>query len=146
LFTIDQALNVHLLSELMPNERLQLEAMAEPVNGKMYQLDSLKLLTAVEGGQKLEWLVEFLQANHQGELPKAAADWLGQLKRNQGAFKETGTAVLIQLKQRGLMEVVQRDGFLAKSCQRVDEQTLLVPSARLTGFRKRLKELGYLVS
>lgn len=146
LFTIDGELKVHLLADLLPNERLQLEAVAEPVDGRTYQLDRLKLLTAVESGQKLDWLVEFLQANHKGELPKAAADWLTQLKRNQGAFKETGTAVLIQLKRRDLMEVVQQDVLLAKLCRPVDEQTILVPSARLTGFRKRLKELGYLVS
>jgi hypothetical protein len=54
--------------------------------------------------------------------------------------------VLIQLKRRDLMEVVQQDALLAKLCRPVEEQTILVPSARLTGFRKRLKELGYLVS
>jgi hypothetical protein len=146
LFTIDRELKVHLLADLLPNERLQLEVMAESVDGRTYQLDRQKVLTAVEGGQKLEWLLDFLQANHQGELPKAAADWLAQLKRNQGAFKEAGTAVLIRLKRRDLTELVQQDELLAKMCQQVDEQTLLVPSARLTSFRKRLKELGYLVS
>lgn len=53
--------------------------------------------------------------------------------------------MLIQLKRRDLMEVIQQDDLLAKTCRPVDERTILVPTARLMGFRKRSKELGYLI-
>ena len=146
LFTIDADKRLHLLADLLPNERLQLEAMAEPIDDKTYQLDELKLLTAVESGQPLDQLIAFLQANHQGEMETAVSNWLARLQKNQGAFKEVGTAVLIQLNQRGLQKLTQQDKTLAKLCQKVDAKTILVPSSKLTRFRKRLKELGYLLT
>jgi hypothetical protein len=130
----------------LPNERLQLEAVAELVDPQTYQLDEVKLLTAVEGGQQLEQLITFLQANHQGELSTPVFDWLSRLQQNQEAFKEAGAAVLIQLNQPGLMTLTQQDKALAKLCQKVDDKTILVKSSRLARFRKRLKELGYLLT
>ena len=144
LFTISADKRLHLLTDLLPNERLQLEVMAEPVDSQTYQLNELKLLSAVEGGQQLDQLITFLQANHQGELLAGVSEWLSRLQHNQGAFRETGPAVLIQLNQPGLMTLTQQDKTLAKLCQKVDGKTILVQSSRLARFRKRLKELGYL--
>lgn len=146
LFTITADKRLHLLADLLPNERLQLEAVAELVDPQTYQLDEVKLLTAVEGGQQLEQLITFLQANHQGELSTPVFDWLSRLQQNQEAFKEAGAAVLIQLNQPGLMTLTQQDKALAKLCQKVDDKTILVKSSRLARFRKRLKELGYLLT
>jgi hypothetical protein len=130
LFTISADKRLHLLVDLLPNERLQLETMAEPVDPQTYQLNELKLLSTVEGGQQLDQLITFLQVNHQGELLATVSDWLARLQQNQGAFSEKGSAVLIQLNRPGLMALTQQDKILVK----------------LTGFRKRLKELGYLLT
>ena len=146
LFTIDVAKRLHLLGELLPNERLQLEAMATPIDEKSYQLDELKLLTAVESGQSLEQLTAFLEANHQGKMLKTVSSWLKRLHKNLGAFKEIETAVLIQLTQPSLLKLAREDKALAKLCQKVDAKTILVSSSKLNRFRKRLKELGYLLS
>ncbi len=146
LFTLDADKRLHLLADLLPNERLQLEVMAERLDENVYQLNEMKLLTAVESGQSLEQLVAFLQANHQGKMSPAVSDWLSRLQQNVGAFTEVGTAVLIQLNQPGLLELTQQDKTLTKLCQRVDNQTILVPSSRLARFRKRLKEKGYLLT
>lgn len=146
LFVIDANNRLRLLADLAPNERLQLEVMAEQIDDKSYQLNELKLLTAVESGQSLDQLIAFLQANHQGKMPVPVSDWLTRLQKNQGAFTEVGTAVLIQLNQRGLQKRIQEDKLLAKLCQKVDAKTILVPSSKLTRFRKQLKELGYLLA
>jgi hypothetical protein len=145
LFTVDGDRRVHLLTTLTPGERLQLEAIANPSGEDSYQLDEMTLLTAVESGQQLDALIDFLRNGHQGELPPAILDWLKQLRKKQGAFKQVDTAVLIQLKQPGLMEMVNQDKPLAKVCQPVGEETILVRSSHLTRFRKRLKSMGYLL-
>jgi hypothetical protein len=116
------------------------------VDGQAYQLSTVKLLTAVEGGHDFDQLIAFLQASHQGELSPSVAEWLAQLKTNLGVFKEAGTAVLVQLRQPELMEIIQQDTTLAKLCRRVDDKLLLVPSAKINRFRNRLKALGYLVT
>jgi len=146
LFTVDDDRRVHLLATLTPGERLQLEAIADLIDEQCYQLDEMKLLTAVEEGQQLDALIEFLRNGHQGELPPAILDWLVRLREKQGAFKQVDTAVLIQLNQPGLMEMVKQDKPLAKVCQPVDDNAILVRSSHLTRFRKRLKSMGYLLS
>jgi hypothetical protein len=145
-FTIDANKQLHLIADLLPNEQLQLEAMATQINETTYQLSELTLLTAVESGQQLDHLTAFLQANHQGELTPFIANWLAQLKKNEGAFKEMETAVLIQLTPAKLMALTKEDTILAKLCQKIDSKTVLVRSSQQTRFRKRLKELGYLLS
>lgn len=146
LFKIDADKQLHLLTDLLPNERLQLEAMAAQVDEKTYRLDEMTLLTAVESGQQLEQLITFLQANHQGKLPASVSKWFVRLQKNEGVFKEQETAVLIQLNQHGLMTLTQKDPTLAKLCRKIDGKTILVQSSKLTRFRKRLKQLGYLLA
>ena len=146
LFTIDETLRLQVVGEMLPNELMQLEAMAEPIEENTYQLDTVKLLTAVEGGQQLDHLASFLQANHQGTLPAQVSAWLSRLQQNQGAFQEKETAVLVSLNHPNLMALVQQDKSLSKLCQPLDDNTVLVPSSKLPRFRKRLKGLGYLLN
>ena len=146
LFTIDETLRLHVVAKMLPNELMQLEAMSLPIDENMYQLDTVKLLTAVEGGQQLDHLASFLQANHQGTLPTQVSAWLSQLQQNQGAFQEKETAVLVNLTQPHLMALVQQDKSLSKLAQPLDDNTLLVPSSKVTRFRQRLKVLGYLLN
>ena len=119
--------------------------MADPIDELTYQLDQMKLLGAVEGGQDLENLIEFLRNSHDGELPPVLFDWLFQLRRNLGALTQTDTAVLIQLNQPDLMEMVQRDDVLAKICQPLSDRTILVRSSNVTRLSRHLKTLGYLL-
>lgn len=146
IFAINGNKRVQLTASLSPAERLQLETMTEPIDEQSYQLDEVKLLTAVENGQRLDSLIDFLRNGHQGDLPSAVLDWLFGLRKKQGAFKEVDSAVLIQLDQPELLEMVLQDKVLTKVCQPVDERTILVRSSHLTRVRKRLKTLGYLLA
>jgi hypothetical protein len=145
LFRIDDDQRVHLLADCPPAERLQLEVLAEQLDEQTYQLDTVKVLTAVEGGQSLEQISAFLKTNHPGDLPSSVADWLAMFQRNQGAFREDGGAVLIHLKQPGLKELVTNDTSLSKICRILDNKTILIRQSQMTRFRNRLKELGYLL-
>ncbi len=146
LFTIDADKRVHLQALLSPNERLRLEAMADAIDERRYQLDEMKILTAVEGGQKLDSLIDFVRSGHQGDMLPAILDWLSQLRRNQGAFKEIEPAVLVRISQPDLVHMVRQDKVLSKLCRPVDETMILVRSSHLARFRKRLKVLGYLLT
>ncbi|MCA9996022.1 MAG: hypothetical protein KDE56_09770 [Anaerolineales bacterium] len=146
LFTIDEARQVRLLDDLLPNERLLLELICEPMDEGTYRLDVVKLLTAVEQGQNLDYLTDFLSSNAQGQLPASVAQWLAQLGQNVGAAKVGETAVLIQIKDPTLRDLLQQDSQLAKLCEPHNSKTVLVLSKRLTRFRSRLKELGYLLA
>lgn len=146
LFTIDEKLRIHVVAEMLPNEQIQLEAIAKPIDETTYQLDTVNLLTAVQSGQLLDHITVFLEANHQGQLPAKATTWLAQLQQNQGAFTEKETAVLINLNQPNLLPLIQQDKTLSKLCQPLDDKTVLVTSTKQNRFQKRLKELGYLLN
>lgn len=145
LFVIDEGLQLDVLTDLLPNEQLQLGVVAEPVGDKAYRLSTEKLLTAVESGQEFDHLAGFLTKNHRGTPPQAVIDWLAQLKRNIGVFTEGSTAVMIRLKQPGLLAVIEQDTSLSRYCRPLDHTTVLVLSSNVSKFRKRLKELGYLL-
>ena len=146
LFTIDEQLQLHLLGNLLPNEQLQLETVAKLIQDDVYQLDAKSLLTAVESGQKFEFLSQFLESNHRGELPQHAAEWLAQLQQNMRAFKEGDTAVIIQLKNSDARNLVQQDVSLAKLCTVLNDKSVIVLSRNMKKFKNRLKEIGYLLN
>ncbi len=145
LFAIDETLQVRVLTDLLPNEQLQLNVVAEPVGANVYQLSTEKVLTAVESGQSIDHLADFLTTNHRGMPPQTVIDWLAQLKRNVKAFVEGATMVMIQLKEPGLLGLIKHDTVLSKLCRPLDDKTVLVQSSHIKKFRKRLKELGYLL-
>jgi hypothetical protein len=145
LFRIDAARRVHLLSDLLPNERLRLDMMAEDTGNGSYRLDSSTLLSAVEAGQKLPDLIAFLKENHEGDLPREVAMWLEQLRNNQGLFEERGQALLVRCKRVAQMELLREDEVLSKLCKPVDDMIVAVYPNHEKRFRARLKELGYLL-
>lgn len=145
LFVIDEALQLQVLTDLLPGEQLQLDVVAEQVEGNRYRLGPEKLLTAVESGQEFDRLADFLTSNNRGLPPQPVLDWLAQLKRNIGLFKEGTTAVMIRLKQPGLLAVIEQDTALSKLCRPLDNTMVLVQSSNLKKFRQRLKEVGYLM-
>ncbi len=145
LFVIDEGLQLHVLTELLPNERLQFEVMAELVGDKVYLLSTEKLLTAVESGQEFDHLAGFLTKHHRGVPPQSVIDWLAQLKRSVGVFTEGKTAVMIRLKDSSALTVIEHDTTLSRLCRPLDSTTVLVLSSNLNKLRKRLKELGYLL-
>jgi hypothetical protein len=148
LFTLDDQLQLHLLAELRPNEQLQLEAVAEQVKEGVYRLDNHKLLSAVEGGQKLDHLAQFLENNGRGSLPQPVADWLARLRRNMKTIQVKEEAVVVEVQGAEQLAVIESDAVLAKLCQPLPatkHANVLVLAKNLSKFQKRLKELGYLV-
>lgn len=145
LFVVDAARQVQLLAELLPNEALQLDAMATKVGPQAYQLDQEKLLTAVESGVPFAQLTAFLAANNRGELPTAVTDWLTQLEDQIGLFKQGSDAVVIKLRHVDLRQVIDSDPELSGLCKPLDDKTVVVMSGSLTRARNRLKALGYLL-
>jgi hypothetical protein len=73
---IDAERRAQLTASLSLAERLQLEAMAEPIDQQAYQLDKAKRLATVESGQQLDSLTDFLRHRRQGDLPLPILDWL----------------------------------------------------------------------
>jgi len=126
-----------------PNDRNLLELMAAPLKNGQYRLDLKRLLTALEEGNDLDHLADFLENKHSGPLPEEVPAWFKKARYNSQVFKTGGQALFIKAKSADLAEMVLTDSVLKKFCKAVDQKTLVIPANREKAFRARLKELEY---
>jgi hypothetical protein len=149
LFEVSADLQVSILdpAKLTPNDWSHLRQLALPVNGDegCYRLDTEQILTTLENGGDLSFLQGFLQEHHHGRLPEPALAWFAKIESNLDAFKLAQDAILVKVKSAELAEQMLADTVLQKFCQLYDRRTIVLPTSRLGAFKKRLKELEYIV-
>lgn len=147
LFTISADLELTLLNpaELTPNVRILLEAVTVPKDELHYQLDTQKFLTALEEGQPWQALADFLTEYHEGLLETAVADWLTRLQTNTTSIKRGKAALFITVAHPALANMITKDSLLGSFAHAINKKTIVIPASRERTFRKRLKELEYLL-
>lgn len=148
LFTIDPSLALTLEDpeSLTPNLRDQLHQFAVEEDAGHYRLDTQTVLGALESGEDLRHLADFLAGRHEGPLPEQVTDWLEEIRVNSKAFRHTGDALFIKVLSQALVRMILEDPALGKFTKALEGRTLVIPSNKERAFRKRLKELGYLLS
>lgn len=148
LFTIDSsfALTLEDPESLTPNLRDQLHQFAVEEDAGHYRLDTQTVLGALESGEDLRHLADFLAGRHEGPLPEQVTDWLEEIRVNSKAFRHTGDALFIKVLSQALVRMILEDPALGKFTKALEGRTLVIPSNKERAFRKRLKELGYLLS
>lgn len=147
LFSVASDMTITLSKQngLTPNEQLQLELIAEAVNELEYRLSTQRLLKTLEEGQDWQQFADFLAQGNNGALPAEVSDWLKQLYKNSQAFKRGKEALFIELKRKNLIELLLQDAVLSKLCHKIDDRTVVIAASSETRFRKRLKELEYVL-
>jgi hypothetical protein len=122
-----------------------LEQVAVPLENGHYQLDRQYLMTALEAGNKLDDLVDFLRGRHSGPLPEELLALLEKIRQNSQAFKVAGPALFIKVQSANLAEMVTTDPVLQKFCKLADPKTIVIPANKEKIFRNRLKSLEYIL-
>jgi hypothetical protein len=147
LFSIDSELVLTLEdpATLTPNLRQELGRFTVEQGDRQYRLDTRRVLDEIERGEDLRYVADFLERHHGGLLPEHVSLWLQELAANRGAFKRKSDALLVQVRSSELLKTVLEDPTLKKSARVLEGRTLIVPSSKERSFRKRLKELGYLL-
>ncbi|MCB0208418.1 MAG: hypothetical protein KDJ52_03790 [Anaerolineae bacterium] len=147
LFTISPDLQVKLLDPkaLTPNDQHHLEQVAVRVKKGQYQLDTQQLLTSMEEGIAWQQIADFLTERHQGPLPSDVWVWLSKLQENSAMFKTSSKALFIRVQSAELLEMALEDPVLGKMCNTINNRTLVIPSSKEKAFRRRLKELEYVM-
>lgn len=148
LFTIDPsfALTLEDPESLTPNLRDQLHQLAVEEDAGHYRLDTQTVLGTLDSGEDLRHLADFLAGRHEGPLPEQVTDWLEEIGVNSKAFRHTGDALFIKVLSQALVQMILEDPALGKFAKALEARTLVIPSNKERAFRKRLKELGYLLS
>jgi hypothetical protein len=141
--TVLPSLQINLSGELSPDEKLLLESYAEPESETVWHLSREKALAAVEAGNQLDELREFLQARDEQELPDTVVAFLVTTERNARVLKQKGAALLIECADAELAELLATHERTKKLCLRAGEKHLVVKEAEEEAFRKAAHLLGY---
>jgi len=129
--------------ELSPDETLLLETYAEKESDKVWRLSREKALAAVEGGNRIEELREFLRARDEQPLPETIEGFIVTTERQARALKNTGAALLIECADAELAELIASHERTKKLCLRAGERHLVVKADAEEQFRKAVHLLGY---
>lgn len=125
------------------DEALLLETWAEKESETGWRLDRDKALSAVESGQQIAELREFLAARDEQELPDTVVAFIVTTERNARALKQKGAALLIECADAELAELLATHDRTKKLCLRAGEKHLVVKEAEEEAFRKAAHLLGY---
>lgn len=129
--------------ELSPDETLLLETYAEKESDKVWRLSRDRALAAVESGNQIKELREFLQARDEQPLPETVEGFIITTERQARALKNTGVALLIECAGAELAELIANHERTKKLCLRAGERHLVVKVDAEEQFRKAVHLLGY---
>jgi hypothetical protein len=137
------SLQINVSGELSPDESLLLETYAEKESDHVWRLSREKSLAAVESGNQIAELREFLQARDEQPLPETVEGFIITTGRQARALKNTGAALLIECADAELAELIANHERTRKLCLRAGEKHLAVKADAEEQFRKAVHLLGY---
>ena len=126
-----------------PDEQLTLETFASAEAEDIWRLARDKTLMAIENGQNIDTLQEFLSTRDDQPLPEMVEGFLRSTKQAGKALKKRGTAILIECDSEEIATRLASDKRTAKLCLRAGETHLVVQSAKEDSFRKAARVLGF---
>ncbi|MBD2436442.1 helicase-associated domain-containing protein [Nostoc sp. FACHB-110] len=131
---------------LTPADTLVLDVYAQKISDAVWRLETAKLLGAIEAGQSITQLREFLQARSGHELPETVNQFLADIEARGNSLRDRGQARLIECTDAALAVLIANDSRTKKLCFLAGEKHLVVPSESETKFRNAVKKLGYSIA
>lgn len=128
---------------LSTEEALFLETWAVQEEEGLWRLDQLKTLAAVENGQRVEVLKDFLETRDPQGLPDTVEGLLATSARKGTALKNTGPVLLIECFDDELAELIAGHEQTRSLCQKAGLRHLAVKPEHEQRFRKAVNVLGY---
>ena len=131
--------------DLTQADRLALDRYAERAADHVWRLRRERLLAAVESGDSIDRVREFLAARSAAPLPDTVSCLLDEVAQRTGALTERGSALLIECADPALAVLLARDRRTRGHCLLAGDRMLAVPAASDAAFRRAARELGYVV-
>ncbi|MEM7799264.1 MAG: hypothetical protein AAF633_08750 [Chloroflexota bacterium] len=143
-FSIDGDLCLTLSANALPGDKLFVETLSEPLEENRYKLNTIHLLDAIHSGQAFASIRSFLLNGIEGQAPAELLVWLDTLEANLKAVKPKQKATIYTV-NKAVAALMETDQVLRSLGDLLTANTVLITSGKDNKFRKRLKELGYLV-
>lgn len=126
-------------------DRLVLDRYAEPQSEGVWQLQSSKILAALEAGGTLEELTEFIAARSSGALPSTVQTLLDDLRQRASKLRDLGLVRIVECADAALARELAVDPKLRGRCQLAGERCLVFGIEDEKAVRQALRRLGYIV-
>ncbi|MDR3709523.1 MAG: hypothetical protein P4L33_14585 [Capsulimonadaceae bacterium] len=130
---------------LPSGDMLLLGIYAEKVSDSVWKLDQSKMLTALEAGNDIARLREFLQARSAHELPDTVLHFLSDLESRSHLLADVGIARLIECKDKAIAAMIAGDTRTGRLCKLAGERHLVVQDDQMAAFRRALRSAGYVL-
>jgi hypothetical protein len=108
-------------------------------------LDRDKLLAAIERGDSVADVREFLAARAGAPIPASVVDLLDEVARRTERLIDRGSMRVIDCADPALAALLANDAKTRALCIAAGEDRLLVPSGCEPAFRRAVRRLGYAV-
>ncbi|MFN8204355.1 MAG: helicase-associated domain-containing protein [Solirubrobacteraceae bacterium] len=138
-------LEVVAVGDLAVADRLTLDRFADQVADRVWRLEPLRLLGAVETGMSIADMRGFLAARSSTPLPDAVLRLLDDMAERAGALSDRGSARMIECADASLAVLIANDRRTRALCVPAGERTLVVPQASEAAFRRAVRKAGYVV-
>ena len=140
--TLFTDLRVQSTAPLPPEERVLLEAYAKSESEGVWRLDLSRSMSAVESGQAVAQLREFLTARDDQPLPDRVEGFLRRVEQGSGALTAKGPALLIDCADKATADRIVADRRASRHCVRAGPRRLVVAARSEAAFRKAAHALG----
>jgi len=143
-FSILPNLNIKVVGAALDGgEELFLENFAEKEDMNLWRLSREKTINALENGQQIEALREFLQKREEQFLPETVEGFLRDTEKRAAALTVKGTAKIIECETAKIADEIAANPHTKKLCQRIGKKSLAIFAADEKKFRETVRKIGY---
>ncbi len=143
-FTILPNLKIKVVgASLDGGEELFLENFAEKEDANLWRLSREKTINALENGQQISALREFLQKREEQFLPETVEGFLRDTEKRAAALTDQGMAKIVECETAKIADEIAANPHTKKLCQRIGKKSLAIFAADEKKFRETVRKIGY---
>ncbi len=143
-FSILPNLQIKVVGEnLTGGEELFLENFAEKETPELWRLSREKSINALENGQKISALREFLEKREDQLLPETVEGFLRDTEKRAAALTDKGTAKIVECETVKIADEIAANPHSKKLCQRIGKKSLAIFETDEKKFREIVRKIGY---
>lgn len=145
LLRVDDELNITLVRNPDPGERLLLEQYAVVLSETVWRLSQQSMLQAIEKGQDPSIFHGFLRQSAMQDLPDEVSRFFEAIASRESAISDAGPARLLHCDSAALAKMLAEDPATKPHCLHAGGRVIAVPQRAQRAFRNGLRKLGYVL-
>jgi Helicase conserved C-terminal domain len=138
-------LDVVVTGDMMPADRLLLDAYAQRISDRVWSMTSATLLAAADQGRDLAEFTKFMESRSANKIPATVTSLFGDVARRLSQLRDAGTARVIECADASVAMLIARDRQAGPLCRLLGERHLAIPLEHEAAFRRRLRRMGYVL-